>query len=678
MIRIVCRHIVIALRVSSSGERRPVETYGVQSGDWKQRRGSSCAFPRLGSGGYSGLRQAKSYTWLKSGRVPVTATKSLSLMSRGMDVIHVSLAALLILLLMGFAGQARGAEAQTLSCSTPETDPIVEIVRSGPFQGIDADAYAQENYDDLIGTISSANFRRFWDGTCGSYKVPVRIVAPKSASCDVGRLAHAGLVELMHPNSIGYDPPGAFSGLIHGWNDPVYDPLLDQGYMEAWGNLRAPFLFGDPAHGGSGVTYMGFQANNFGGELDYIASLPENSGIGLHLPRPQDYAVVLRDVSKWLRQAKTPETFVNAGRSDLCSVSDVIGFGYSYTANRLKAVLSDPHHLNSTWGGADPTFPRGRVIDGTLLGGLFGKPKQNHFSAADLALYVCPDVTASELSPAVCAASNDSSEGPMLVVRSEGDVQFFLTRGLRPDAAGRFDELDHFKVHEINAASHLEVPYFPLGPILESFGLDPSLSRQNPLDRSPVLRADLINLLANIRAGTPLPDSQFMEAHAPNSRSALAIISLDPVTGNGFGGVALPQAAAPLGLYRGIDCHGLFSADFDPSNPYHYARPPVGRGDLRIGRANYILETTSASPYRVCEYGGDISGLFTPYGVVDDALGSSFCRTLYPTRQAYSDKVIAAADRLIAGRFLLPQERDEIIAAAEAAADAFPECVPAQ
>jgi hypothetical protein len=63
---------------------------------------------------------------------------------------------------------------------------------------------------------------------------------------------------------------------------------------------------------------------------------------------------------------------------------------------------------------------------------------------------------------------------------------------------------------------------------------------------------------------------------------------------------------------------------------------------------------------------------------VDDALGSSFCASLYPTRQAYSDKVIAAADRLIAERFLLPQERDEIIAEAEAAADAFPECVPAR
>ena len=65
-------------------------------------------------------------------------------------------------------------------CSTPEADPVVENVRSGNFNGITADSYARTHYDDFIGTISNANFYRFWDGTCGSYKVPVRIVAPKA------------------------------------------------------------------------------------------------------------------------------------------------------------------------------------------------------------------------------------------------------------------------------------------------------------------------------------------------------------------------------------------------------------------------------------------------------------------------------------------------------------------
>jgi hypothetical protein len=219
-----------------------------------------------------------------------------------------------------------------------------------------------------------------------------------------------------------------------------------------------------------------------------------------------------------------------------------------------------------------------------------------------------------------------------------------------------------------------------LARLLEALGLDPSLTRQDPLDRSPVLRADLINLLGKVRTNLPLPDSKFMKAQAPNSRSQFAIVSLDPVTGNGFGGIALPQAAAPLGLYRGIDCYGFFNGvpDLlpDPTNAYHYALPPLGSGDLRVGRANYLLETTRGSPPRICESTASIEGLFTPYRLVDDALGTTYCGTLYPTRQAYSAKVAAAADQLIAQRFLLAEERDEIIAAAEAEANKYPECVP--
>jgi len=596
-------------------------------------------------------------------------------MGKSTYFIRVSIPTILTLLLMGLAGHAREAQAQTPACTAPESDPIVEIVRSSSFNGLAADAYARQNYDDFIGTISNSNFRRFWDGTCGSYKVPVRIVAPKAAACDAGRLAHVGLIELIHPFAIKYFPAGAFSGIIPGYNDPVYDSLLDHGTHEAWLNLRTPFLFGDPGHGGSGALYVGFQAENFDGELDYLAGLEGNSGLGLHLERPQDYAILYRDVSKWLRQAKSAQNFVNAGRPDLCAVGDVIGFGYSHTSNRLKAVLSNSHHLNTTWGSADPIFPRGRVMDGILLGGLFGKPKNHFASSVNFALVVCPDVTASEPRPIACAGPDDASEGPVVAVRSEADVQFFWTRGLRPDASGRFEELDHFKVHEINSASHVETPYFPDGPFLEDLGIDPALSRQNPLDRSPILRADLINLLDKIRMSTPLPGSQFMEAHAPNSRSGLAIISLNQETGNGFGGITLPQAAAPLGLYRGLDCWGLSSAAFDPSSAYHYALPPLGRGDLRNGRANYVLETVPHSSYRTCEF-GSVEGMLTPYEVVDDTLGSNYCAALYPTRKAYSNKVTAAADQLIAKRLLLPEERDEIIATAEAEADKYPECVP--
>lgn len=557
-------------------------------------------------------------------------------------------------------------------CSAPEADPVVEIVRSGNFNGITADSYARTNYDDFIGTISNANFYRFWDGTCGSYKVPVRIVAPKTEFCGTGRLANLGLIEAIHPNYIPVLPPGAFEGMIHAWNDPVYDPLLDQGFHEAWANLRVPFLFGDPdVHGGGGVVYVGFQANNFRGELDYIAALPENQGLGLHLDRPQDYAFLYRDVSKWLRQAKTPSNFVNAGGQGICPISDVIGFGYSYTSTFLKAVTSDPAGLNSAWGESDSIFPRGRVMDGILLGGFYGSFRK--FGGT------CPRITASDFNFLDCDGPDHVREGPMVVVESETDVQYlFASRSARPGPPGNPRELDHYRVHEINSASHLDATYFPVGPYLEFYGFDPSVTRQNPLERSPVFRADLINLLDKIRNNTPLPPSSYMNVHgAPKSSSQLGVILLDAATGNGFGGTVLPQAAAPLGLYRGFDCHAAFSAAVDITNPYHFARPLLGSGDLNTGRANYVLESSAQSPAgALCGQSGGLEGLMTPYSVVDAAIGTRYCQSLYPTRQAYSLRVIAAADDLIARRLLLPKDREAIIADAEAQADLYPTCVP--
>lgn len=575
---------------------------------------------------------------------------------------------------IGKPAEARRA-APSSQCSTAEADPVVEIVRSGNFNGITADSYARANYNDFIGTISNANFYRFWDGTCGSYKVPVRIVAPKAGFCSSGRLANVGLIELIHPFIVGSDKYEGFEGRTHGWNDPVYDPLLQQGFHEAWANLRVPFLFGDPdQHGGGGVVYVGFQANNFPGPfelppLDYIASLPENQGLGLHLERPQDYAFLYRDVSKWLRQAKTAANFVNAGGNDICSISDVIGFGYSASSVPLKAVTSEG--LNSAWGQSDPIFPRGRVLDGTLLGGSFASFRV--FGG------ICDRITTSDWALFDCGGPNNVSEGPMIAVESESDIQLlFASRSIRPGPPGNPHELDHYRVHEINSASHIDTTYFPYTVSLEFDNIDPAATRQNPLERSPVLRANLINLLDKIRNGTPLPPSSYIKVHgAPKSSSQLGVILLDPSTGNGFGGIVLPQAAAPLGLYRGLDCHGGYSPARDITNSFHYARAPLGSGDLNTGRANYVLEPGAQSPAGLlCSAGFGIEGLMTPYSVVDSALGTRFCQSLYPTRQAYSNRVIAAADDLIARRLMLPEDRAAIIAAAEAQADLYPACVP--
>ena len=395
----------------------------------------------------------------------------------------------------------------------------------------------------------------------------------------------------------------------------------------------------------------------------------------MHLDRPEDYAILYRDVSRWLREPKTASNFISEDRQDLCPVSDVVGFGYSYTAMRLKSVIANPHRLNSTWGSTDAIFTRGRVLDGMLMGGFFDAYKfRGKFES-------CVDVTASGQVPMSCGGPDAASEGPMVLVQSESDVQWFLASNWRTGPPGNAPELNHYKVHEINSASHIEEANFPLTVFYAALGLDPSWTRQNPLDRSPVLRADLVSLVDKIQHDTPLPVSAYMKANTPISAFGLGIVSLDPRTGNGFGGIELPQAAAPLGLYRGMDCHafGLFIANpyFDITNPYHYARPPTGSGDLTTGRANYLLESSAASSSGLlCAFWPGIEGMFTPYTTVDEALGTTYCADLYPTRQAYSDRVAAAADRLIARRYLLPEDRDGVIAAAEAAADEFPDCVP--
>jgi hypothetical protein len=265
----------------------------------------------------------------------------------------------------------------------------------------------------------------------------------------------------------------------------------------------------------------------------------------------------------------------------------------------------------------------------------------------------------------------------MVVVESETDVQFLASIGVRPDPAGNYREVDHYKVHEINSAPHLDTTYFPIGPYFEFYNY-PTATRQNPLERSPVFRADLLNLLNKIRNNTALPSSSYMKVHgASKSIVEFNVVLLDPSTGNGFGGIMLPQAAAPLGLYRGTDCHNSFSAAADITNPFHYAYPSLGSGDLNTGRANYVLEASAHFPAGViCASSGGLEGLMTPYSVVDAALGTRYCQSLYPTRQAYSSRVIAAADDLIARRLLLPADREAIIAAAEAQADLYPGCVP--
>jgi hypothetical protein len=49
---------------------------------------------------------------------------------------------------------------------------------------------------------------------------------------------------------------------------------------------------------------------------------------------------------------------------------------------------------------------------------------------------------------------------------------------------------------------------------------------------------------------------------------------------------------------------------------------------------------------------------------------------LYPTRAAYSERVLSSVEELVSAGFLVEDEADDVIAAAEAEADEHPGCVP--
>jgi hypothetical protein len=125
--------------------------------------------------------------------------------------------------------------------------------------------------------------------------------------------------------------------------------------------------------------------------------------------------------------------------------------------------------------------------------------------------------------------------------------------------------------------------------------------------------------------------------------------------GNGLGGVRLPhvrttlpngvRVGGPLGLYRGTEC-GTDSTD-----------------------STYIQSCGLSGDVNIYNMAG---GTFTPYPEVDVGL----CSVFYPTHRSYADAIIEAAEHAVAERWILPEEVESIVAAAEQKALEFPGCVP--
>jgi hypothetical protein len=203
-------------------------------------------------------------------------------------------AALGLVLLLGCADRPPGeaiAPAE-LAIDGDSTLPIVEVVRAGPYAGIGSDAFARNHYTDVYATIAGS-FTRPWDGSTGSYKVPLRLVYPDFC-------ASSAVVETVHPNFIG-EPLDVWKDFhIPGQSDPDFDPLFDLSFNEAFSNIGARGLFGRPPE--QAHVYAGLLADSLSGVLEYVAAQPANQPLGLHLSRPTDLGFVFAGVSRWLRE----------------------------------------------------------------------------------------------------------------------------------------------------------------------------------------------------------------------------------------------------------------------------------------------------------------------------------------------------------------------------------------
>lgn len=142
---------------------------------------------------------------------------------------------------------------------------------------------------------------------------------------------------------------------------------------------------------------------------------------------------------------------------------------------------------------------------------------------------------------------------------------------------------------------------------------------QNPVDTAPVFRGALANLVLWVGEGTVPPPSIYLDIPTASTRMLGTAPFWDAARdadGNALGGLRLPHMAAPLGVYHGTDeREGALSS---------------------------------------------IAGTFAPFTTEE-------IRARYPTRDAYVATVTAAAESLVAERYILQADADAYIAAAQAA-----------
>jgi hypothetical protein len=202
------------------------------------------------------------------------------------------------------------------------------------------------------------------------------------------------------------------------------------------------------------------------------------------------------------------------------------------------------------------------------------------------------------------------ADGKLITIRTQSENENATRARAHDDALTR-------RLYDVAGVSH--IPQFSRS--LRFAGA----TRQNPASWQPVAKAMLRHLMAWIAEGTPPPQPRYLEGGVGADGNYRLSRDGD---GNVLGGIRLPhmpsilpngeRAGAPLGVYGGID-------------------------------------RTLADP----RYGyADSGGTFEPFSAEELA-------RRYPTREAYVGLVSKAADALLADGYILEEDRDAYIRAAE-------------
>jgi Alpha/beta hydrolase domain len=458
------------------------------------------------------------------------------------------------------------------------------------------------------------------DGSQAQYRVPITLVYPENA----GRCNGEALVDVI--NSVFYET-FASAGTEH---DPFFPSLLP----------AARLLLGDDFLQSRGYVYANAQWNKLVIERQRQAgTLPYPA---LAIERGTDGYLILRDLSDFLRR---PGSLFVGPVSPPCTAQNVIAFGGSQTAMLLRQFYFTG--LNTALASGS-SYDDGKVFEGALQLVPGGR---------------CRGLTDTRpwfsYSFAHCDGATPEAQGKVITINAETDVQIVGGWKARPDGAAA-----HYRLYEAAGVSHIVTSFLPLKLV----GLrEEDAPEQDYAEMAPVIRAMVEYLRDWIEGRREPPPSVFLKGAVARlatplfssaswgSDTQLAFVTKLGEDGNALGGVRLPhvrtslpsrvQVGGPLGLYRGTEC----GTDLTDST--------------------YLLSCGLSGDVNIYNMAG---GTFTPYPEVDVRL----CSTFYPTRQSYTNAITDAANHAVAERWILAEEVNSIVAAAEQKALQYPGCVP--